>query len=56
MTKPTYREPPKRDPQRALVGVDGIPTEEEYEDRASTTITEANVAAQLAELEKEMSL
>jgi len=56
VTQPTYREPPKREPQKVLVGVEGIPTEEEYEDRAATSISEANVDAKLAELEKEMSL
>ena len=56
VTKPVYREPPHRDSQQAQVGIEGIPTEEEYEDRAATTISEGNVAAKLAELEKEMSL
>jgi hypothetical protein len=37
------------------VGIDAIPTEEDYEERAASAITEANLTSKLAELEKEMA-
>ena len=42
-------------PEKMLVGVDTIPTEEDYEERAASSITAANLPSKLAELEKEMA-
>jgi len=55
VTKPTFLPQPLPPPQKATVGVDAIPTEEDYEERAATTITEANLVSKLTELEKEMA-
>lgn len=43
-------------PQALGVGLDAIPIEEDYEQRAASTIDASNLKARLAELEKEMSL
>ena len=56
VTKPSALRLPQRAPERAPVGIDSIPTEEEYEERAEKTITEANALQQLSLLEKEMTL
>jgi hypothetical protein len=54
VTKPTYQPPPApRPPEKLIVGIDSIPTEEEYEVRAASTITDANLPAKLSELERE---
>jgi len=55
VSKPTFSPPPVRVPAKAAVGIEAIPTEEDYEERAATTITDANLARKLAELEKEMA-
>lgn len=55
VSKPTFLPQPARPAEKATVGVDAIPTEEDYEERAATTITDANLAAKLTELEKEMA-
>jgi hypothetical protein len=54
VTKPTFHPVPKLEPEKVAVGSDGIPTEEDYEERAAATINAANLAAQLADFEKEM--
>lgn|GEM_PF-1314083 len=46
---------PPRTPARAPVGLDAIPTEEDYEERAATNITDANWVSKLTEFEKEMA-
>jgi hypothetical protein len=38
----------------SAMGVASIPVEEEYEERAASAITQANLAAQVAEIEKEI--
>lgn len=43
-------------PEKIVVGLDSIPVEESYEERAASTITEANLDAKVTELEKELSL
>ncbi|MEI9935994.1 MAG: hypothetical protein WDO69_02090 [Pseudomonadota bacterium] len=55
VSKPTYLPAPKRAPAKAVLGIAGIPTEEDYEERAEASITEANLASKLKELEKEMA-
>jgi hypothetical protein len=55
VSKPTVLPKPTRAPAKAPVGLDAIPTEEDYEERAASTITAANLARKLAELEKEMA-
>ena len=55
-TKPTERPPAKREPQKLTVGVEAVPVEEDYELRAASDITEANLKAKLAELELELRL
>jgi hypothetical protein len=55
VSKPTLLPGPVRVTEKTAVGVDAIPTEEDYEERAATSITEANLARKLAELEKEMA-
>ncbi|HET7542031.1 MAG TPA: hypothetical protein VFK05_19325 [Polyangiaceae bacterium] len=47
-----FREPPQ--PQRPPSGLDAVPVEEDYEARAAANITEANLEAKLAELEREL--
>ena len=56
VTKPTFHPVPKLDAQaqQLPVGTDGVPTEEDYEARAESTITDANREAQLTALENEM--
>jgi hypothetical protein len=57
VSKPTILPVPPavRAPQKATVGIEAIPTEEDYEERALATINEANLIRKLAELEKEMA-
>jgi hypothetical protein len=58
VTKPTDQPPPpqkSRAPEKIVVGLESIPVEESYEERATTTITEANLPAKVTELEKELS-
>lgn len=52
----TERALPKPQPQKLTVGQDAIPAEEDYEVRAASTITEANLQTKLAELEHELQL
>ena len=54
VTKPTFHPVPKATAEPVPVGTDSVPTEEEYEERAANTITEANLKAQLTALEHEM--
>jgi hypothetical protein len=54
VTKPTFHPVPKVAAEPVTVGTDSVPTEEEYEERAASTITEANLEAQLSVLEHEM--
>ena len=56
VTRPTDRPPPAHEPPKLLVGIDAVPAEEDYEVRAASAITEANVQAKLTELERELSL
>jgi len=56
VTKATERPLPTREPQAVSVGVNAVPVEEDYEVRAASSITEANLAAKLAELERELRL
>ena len=56
VSKATERPMPTREPPTAAVGTDGVPVEEDYEVRAAASITEANLAAKLAELERELRL
>ena len=56
VSKATERPLPTRVPQTVAVGVDAVPVEEDYEARAASSITEANLAAKLAELERELRL
>jgi hypothetical protein len=59
VTKPTTKPPPpprSRPPDKIVVGLASIPVEESYEERAASTITEANLQAKVSELEKELSL
>jgi hypothetical protein len=56
VSKPTERPLKARQPQAIAVGVDAVPVEEDYEVRAASSITEANLAAKLAELERELRL
>ena len=56
VTRPTYPSSvPQRTPAQAPVGLDAIPTEEDFEERAAANITEANLVSKLTELEKEMA-
>jgi hypothetical protein len=48
--------PTRRVPQAVAVGTDAVPVEEDYEARATSSITDANLAAKLAELERELRL
>jgi hypothetical protein len=43
-------------PQKPLTGLDAIPVEEDYEARAASSITDANLETKLAELERELHL
>ncbi|HEY0465740.1 MAG TPA: hypothetical protein VGC79_16115 [Polyangiaceae bacterium] len=43
-------------PQQAALGMEAIPTEEDYEVRAAQAISDANLQAKLAELERELRL
>lgn len=52
----TERPLPVPQPQKLTVGLDAVPAEEDYEVRATSAITEANLQAKLAELEHELSL
>jgi len=52
----TERPLPVPPPQKVTIGLDAIPTEEDYEARAAATITEANLQVKLAELELESRL
>lgn len=54
-TRPTHPPLPRRALARDPVGLDAIPIEEDYEERAAVSITAANLASKLAELEKEMA-
>lgn len=57
VTKPASSTPPRPPPSPApSVGLDAIPVEEDYEERAASTISADNLQARLVELEKEMSL
>jgi hypothetical protein len=56
VTKATERPLPTRQPQAVAVGIDAVPVEEDYEVRAAASITEANLAEKLAELEREQRL
>jgi hypothetical protein len=47
--------PGPRAPAPVTVGIDSIPVEESYEERAASTITEATLQAKVTELEKELS-
>ena len=55
VTRPTYPVAPKAAAAQAPVGIDAIPVEEDYEERAEANITEANLLNKLTELEKEMA-
>jgi hypothetical protein len=55
VSKPTFVPPPAHVPDKMAVGIDAIPTEEDYEERAATAISDANLARKLAELEREMA-
>jgi hypothetical protein len=55
VSKPTVLPRPARAPQKAALGIDAIPTEEDYEERAEATINDANLVRKLSELEKEMA-
>ncbi|HYQ27933.1 MAG TPA: hypothetical protein VER04_11965 [Polyangiaceae bacterium] len=54
-TRPSYLPAPERAVQKVPVGIDAIPTEEEYEERAASDISSANLERKLSELEKEMA-
>jgi hypothetical protein len=55
--KRTERPSPKpAQPQQPPIGLDAVPVEEEYEARAASAITEANLTAKLAEIEQELRL
>jgi hypothetical protein len=54
VSKATERPLPTRAPQTVVVGIDAVPVEEDYEERAAWSITAANLAAKLAELEREL--
>lgn len=57
VTKPTAPLPATPHPHardRVPVGLDSIPVEESYEERAATSITQASLRAQVTELEKEL--
>ena len=56
VTKPTERSLPGDEPRRATSAIEAIPVEEDYEVRAAASITEANLAAKLLELERELRL
>ncbi len=59
VTKPSEQPaaPPRsRPPDKLVVGIESIPVEESYEERAATSITEANLQAKVSELEKELGL
>jgi len=55
VSKPTYLPVPSREPAKVAAGIDAIPAEEDYEERAATTITKENLVSRLVELEKEMA-
>jgi len=55
VSKPTYLPVPSRESAKPAVGIDAIPAEEDYEERAATTINEQNLVGKLVELEKEMA-
>jgi len=56
VTRPTHPSSVhQRTPVQAPVGLDAIPTEEDYEERAAANIAEANLVSKLTELEKEMA-
>ena len=63
VSKASGRPLPSREPlavsggsAKMAVGTDAVPVEEDYEARAASSITEANFAAKLAELERELRL
>jgi len=56
VSKATERPLPTRERQAVAVGIDAVPVEEDYEARAASSITDANLAAKLAELERELRL
>lgn len=55
VTRPSHERAPQRAPAAPALGLDAIPTEEEYEERAAATITATNLVSKLTELEKEMA-
>jgi hypothetical protein len=56
VSKPTLSPRPVRVPEKKVaVGIDAIPTEEDYEERAATAINDANLVRKLTELEQEMA-
>ena len=56
VSKVNERPLPSREPLPVTAGTDAVPVEEDYEARAASSITEANFAAKLAELERELRL
>jgi hypothetical protein len=54
-TRPTYSSVPPRAPAQAPVGLDAIPAEEDYEERAAANINATNLVSKLTELEKEVA-
>jgi len=48
--------PAPRHPQEPRSGIDAVPAEEDYEARAASHITEANLKTKLAEIEQELRL
>ncbi|HKO49358.1 MAG TPA: hypothetical protein VJV79_16615, partial [Polyangiaceae bacterium] len=44
----------ERPPQKPFVGLAAVPAEEDYEVRATSSITDANLLDKLAELEREL--
>lgn len=63
VTKPSPALPASADPRAAarlrpsdsaIIGLDTIPVEESYEERAEKSITDANLEAKVSELEKEL--
>jgi len=53
-TKPAERPLPLPTAVAPVVGTDAVPVEEEYEVRAASSITPANLQAKLSELEQEL--
>jgi hypothetical protein len=54
VSKATERPLPAREPPKLTSGISAVPVEEDYEARAASTITEANLNSELAELEREL--